>query len=63
MDIQTVVVVVLVASAALYVFGGIRKSLRGGGGSCGSGCGKCAAPAEEQSRPGMIPLDQVRRTK
>jgi len=61
MDIQVIAVIVLVAVSALYVMWAGYRSLTGARSGCGSGCGKCAAPAEETKRPGMIQLEQVRR--
>jgi hypothetical protein len=59
MNEQLIAVIALIALAALYVLRAFRLSLRKG--SCGTGCGKCAAATEPESRPGMIPLEQIKK--
>ena len=49
MTIQFIIVAVAISIAAIYVLWTIIRTWTGRKTNCGSGCGKCAAPAEEKS--------------
>ncbi|MBN9519819.1 FeoB-associated Cys-rich membrane protein [bacterium] len=55
---QLVAVVVIVGLAAGYVAWSACRLVAGKKAGCGSGCGKCAAPAV-QPPPGRVSLPQV----
>lgn len=55
MDIQLIAVVVALVAAAGYVGRAVWRTWTAPAGGCGSGCGKCAAPAHE-AKPGRISL-------
>ena len=58
--LQLIVVGVLVAAAAAYVVRAAWKAWSGRSAKgCGSGCGKCAAPAPESKREGRYPLPRA----
>ena len=54
--LQLVVVGLVVAVAAGYVLRATWKTWLGAKAGCGSGCGKCAAPAPEPVVTGRRPL-------
>ena len=59
MDWQFSIALALIALSGTYIVRSIWRAVAGTGKSgCGSGCGKCAKPADGE-RAGMIPLEQV----
>ena len=58
-DVQLIIALVMVALAAAYVARSAWKTWFGKKAGCGSGCGKCAAPASGPPQKGRIELPQI----
>jgi bacterioferritin-associated ferredoxin len=59
MDWQYLITVGLVAGAAIYMLTALVRAIWGKKVGCGSACGKCATPVQEEKTPGRIQLPQV----
>ncbi|HEY2783712.1 MAG TPA: hypothetical protein VGJ05_01955 [Fimbriiglobus sp.] len=61
MDFQLLIVVSLIGLATAYVARAAVRAFLSPGKGCSSGCGKCAAPAEEVPNAKRVSLQQVSR--
>ncbi len=59
LEMQLAATLALVTLAAGYVGWSAWRAFAGKKVGCGSGCGKCAAPAAPDAQPGRIALPQV----
>ena len=59
MSDQLVVVLVIVGAAVAYLGWTAWRTIAGKRKGCGSGCGKCATPAEPAKVKGRVALPQV----
>lgn len=55
---QLAATITIVSLAALYLTRSVWRVFMGKKAGCGSGCGKCSAPAPPQPK-GRVPLPQV----
>jgi hypothetical protein len=59
MDGQLAAVLVILGAAGLYLIRGTWKTWFGSSRGCGSGCGKCPAPTNEEPAGRRIALPRV----